>query len=429
MIAVKWYKEVSMTNPKRDKVELIAHLMRRAGFGASPAEASDLTELPYDQIVQQLVFPNKSTWIGEHMVRRFDNEASGMINPQGSARRWLYRMITSDTPLIEKMPLFWHGIFATGVPKVINGRVLSDQIDMFRQNGMGRFDDLLLALAQDPAMIVWLDNQENNKDSINENWGRELLELFSMGVGNYTENDIKECARAFTGWSIGNTEYMMVRSRRDSDWPYGRIAYHFQYNPADHDQGEKTFLGETGNFNGEDIIRLICQQESTARFISRHLYHFFVKDEPPIPSWKEIPPNDEAAIEILVQSYFDNDHNISQMLVDLFNNPPSVEGWHEGPEWINTGTLVERINFVSEQFGDTETPRLKRIITEITTASHDNPPAEVLVQNCLDNFGFVSVHESTMLALTKYANEIEQPEQKISGLLRLIGTSKEYQLA
>ena len=113
----------------------------------------------------------------------------------------------------------------------------------------------------------------------------------------------------------------------------------------------------------------------------------------------------------------------------ILNNPPSVEGWHEGPEWINTGTLVERINFVSEQFGDTETPRLKRIITEITTASHDNPPAEVLVQNCLDNFGFVSVHESTMLALTKYANEIEQPEQKISGLLRLIGASKEYQLA
>ena len=155
-----------MTDPKRDKMELIAHLMRRAGFGASPAEVSDLTELPYDQIVQQLVFPEKSTWLGEHMVLRFDNEASGMINPQGSARRWLYRMITSDTPLIEKMPLFWHGIFATGVPKVINGRVLSDQIDMFRQNGMGRFDDLLLALAQNPAMIVWLDNQENNKDSI-----------------------------------------------------------------------------------------------------------------------------------------------------------------------------------------------------------------------------------------------------------------------
>ena len=471
-----------MPDPNRDKVELIAHLMRRAGFGASPDEVSDLTKLSYHQIVQQLVFPEKSTWLGEHMVRRFDNEASGMINPQGSARRWLYRMITSDTPLIEKMPLFWHGIFATGVPKVINGRVLSDQIDMFRQNGMGRFDDLLLALAQDPAMIVWLDNQENNKDTINENWGRELLELFSMGVGNYTENDIKECARAFTGWSIGNTEYMMARSRRDSDWPYGRIAYHFQYKPADHDQGEKTFLGETGNFNGEDIIRLICQQESTARFISRHLYHFFVKDEPPIPSWKEIPPNDESAIEILVRSYFDNDHNISQMLVDIFNsdffksqsirfqrvksptefvvsllritgecdvpnrmmfsrqqqvglmgqilnNPPSVEGWHEGAEWINTGTLVERINFVSEQFGDTETPRLNQIIREITATCRDNPPSEVLIQDCLDNLGFLSVCESTMLALTKYANEIEKPKQKISGLLRLIATSKEYQLA
>ena len=95
-------------------------------------------------------------------------------------------------------------------------------------------------------MIVWLDNQENHSHAINENWARELLELFSMGVGNYTEDDIKECARAFTGWTIGNTEYMMVRSQRDSDWPYGRIAYHFDYRPGDHDDGEKTFLGHQG---------------------------------------------------------------------------------------------------------------------------------------------------------------------------------------
>ena len=482
MIPIVGPKGVTMTDQNRSDLELIAHLMRRAGFGASLEEIVKLANLSYNQIVDQLVFPEHSHWMGEHMTRRFDNEASGMINPQGSARRWLYRMITSNTPLIEKMPLFWHGIFATGVPKVINGRVLSDQIDMFRENGMRRFDDILLALAKDPAMIVWLDNQENKKDSINENWGRELLELFSMGVGNYTEKDIKECARAFTGWSIGNSEYMMARSRRDSDWPYGRIAYHFQYNHEDHDQEDKTFLGKTGNFNGDDIIKLICEQESTARFISRHLYHFFVKDEGPVPSWNEIPPNDEAAIAILVQSYFHNDHNISEMLVDLFNsdffksrsiwfkrvkspaeftvgvlrttgecdtptrmmfsrqqqvglmgqtlnNPPSVEGWHEGPEWIDTGTLVERINFVSEQFGDTAKPKLSTVIAKITATCNQNPPSEVLVQNCLDNLGFVSVDPTTMTALTEYANQMEHPEQKITGLLRLIGTSKEYQLA
>ena len=109
-------------------------------------------------------------------------------------------------------------------------------------------------------MIIWLDNQDNHKDAINENYGRELLELFSMGVGNYTEDDIKECARAFTGWTIANREYMELRSQRDSDWPYGRISWHFEFHPEDHDYGEKTFLGETGNFNGEDIVDIICKQ-------------------------------------------------------------------------------------------------------------------------------------------------------------------------
>ena len=132
-------------------------------------------------------------------------------------------------------------------------------------------------------MIIWLDNQDNHKGAINENYGRELLELFSMGVGNYTEEDIKECARAFTGWTIANRQYMEMRSQRDSDWPYGRISWHFEFHPEDHDYDEKTFLGETGNFNGEDIVDIICKQPATARFIARHLYSFFVADEPPVP--------------------------------------------------------------------------------------------------------------------------------------------------
>ena len=114
-------------------------------------------------------------------------------------------------------------------------------------------------------MIIWLDNQDNHRGAINENYGRELLELFSMGVGHYSEDDIKECARAFTGWTIGNREYMEMRSMRDSDWPYGRISWHFEYVPEDHDDGEKEFLGHKGKFNGEDIVDIICQQESTAR--------------------------------------------------------------------------------------------------------------------------------------------------------------------
>ena len=212
-------------------IKLIAHLMRRAGFGAAREELDAYAARGYEATVEELLNPADTEWLGDDMVRRFDLEASGMINASGSARSWVYRMITTNAPLVEKMALFWHGIFATGVPKVINGRVLSDQIALFRRHGMDSFDSILLRLAKDPAMIVWLDNQENHGDAINENWARELLELFSMGVGNYTEDDIKECARAFTGWTIGNTEYMMVRSQRDSDWPYGRIAYHFDYRP------------------------------------------------------------------------------------------------------------------------------------------------------------------------------------------------------
>ena len=181
----------------------------------------------------------------------------------------------------EKIALFWHGLFATGYAKLNQARALLNQIDMFREHGMGSFSDLLVNLSKDPAMLMWLDNQDNHKDAINENYGRELLELFSMGAGNYTEHDIKEVSRAFTGWSIGNTDYMVLRMQRDSVWPNNRINWYFEFKPENHDYGEKTFLGDTGCFDGQDIIDIICKQPATARFVSRMLYHHFVADEPP----------------------------------------------------------------------------------------------------------------------------------------------------
>jgi uncharacterized protein (DUF1800 family) len=405
-----------------------------------------------------------------------------MINHPGSARYWVYRMITTNAPLLEKTALFWHGVFATGVPKVINGRVLSDQIGMFRRHGLDGFDSLLLELARDPAMIVWLDNQDNHNGSINENWARELLELFSMGVGNYSEDDIKECARAFTGWTIGNADYMMVRSRRDSDWPYGRIAYHFDYRPEDHDDREKTFLGHRGRFNGEDVIDIICRQESTARFVSRHLYHFFVADEPPVPSWPYTPPRDPEALDTLVESYFDSRYDIKSMLRVLFNsdffksedvrykkvkgpaeflvgvlrmtgefqrprrdmiptytqlgwmgqelnNPPSVEGWHQGIEWINTGTLIERINFASEQFGDPRKPGVKAMIDEISSSGGDHLSPDQLVDLCLDQMGAISVPDETRDGLVRFAEEGRHSRQSVEDLLRLTASTPEFQLA
>ena len=168
-------------------VELMAHLLRRAGFGANRAELEAYAAKGYEATVEELLNPAEERRLSDYLVRRFHPELSGMMGPQAPGENWLYRMATTNAPLQEKLTLFWHGIFATGYAKVIHGKALSDQTRMFRKHGMGSFRTLLLELSRDPAMIIWLDNQDNHKDAINENYGRELLELFSMGVGNYTE--------------------------------------------------------------------------------------------------------------------------------------------------------------------------------------------------------------------------------------------------
>lgn len=470
-----------MVTKANTDLALVAHLMRRAGFGATLSEIEILSKKPYEVIVDDLLDTSKTEWMGEHMVRRFDTEASGMINPPGSQRRWIYRLISSNSPLEEKMTLFWHTIFPAGRDKVINGRVLSDQIDTFREFSLDRFDDILLQLAKDPAMLVWLDNQDNHKKSINENWGRELLELFSMGVGNYTEDDIKECSRAFTGWSIGNTDYMITRALRDSDWPYGRIAYHYEFKEYDNDKDHKTFLGHEGHLSGEDIIEIICSKESTAKFIARHMYHSFVADEAGVPSWNEVEPRDPEAIKILVDAYFKYNHSTKEMMRVLFNSdffkspdvryarikspvelaigllrmskefsipnrdmiiknrqvqymgqqlnePPSVEGWHEGEEWVDTGTLIERINFASEQLGDIENEGIKSLVSKIneTLSTSDS---EELVQACASHMGLIELSTTTKETLKELADTLEDTPSKIPAMLRMIGASREYQRA
>ena len=152
-----------------------------------------------------------------------------------------------------------------------------------------------------------------------------------MGVGSYSEQDVKEASRAFTGWTIGNAKYMISRAMADQDRPYGRIAMHFEYHPEDHDDGEKEFLGRKGRFDGEGIVDIICEQEATARFISRHMYSFFVADEPPVPEWPHTPPRDPQAIEALSQAYFDSGYSIRAMLRVLFNSDffKSEDVWYE----------------------------------------------------------------------------------------------------
>ena len=163
-----------------EKRSLVAHLMRRAGFGATQKELDDLENQAYDDIVDSILDPGDSNHLPEFFIRRFHTEVHEQRVGPWAAKEWLYRMVTTETPILEKIALFWHGIFATGYAKTNQARALSVQIDMFRKFGLGKFDDLLEEISKDPAMIIWLDNQDNHNNAINENFGREILELFSI---------------------------------------------------------------------------------------------------------------------------------------------------------------------------------------------------------------------------------------------------------
>ena len=351
------------------ELELMGHLMRRAGFGATRGELEARLAKGYEATVEELLQPGDDSELEKDLVDRYYIEIDDMRQATAASGWWLYRMINSNSPLRERMTLFWHGLFATAYEKIMNGRATAAQIEMFRRQCLGDFRTMLLELSHDPAMILWLDNDTNHKDAPNENYGRELLELFSMGVGNYTEDDVKACTRAFTGWTIVN---FIAR------YPWGAFALEFEYRPEDHDDDEKEFLGHTGRFDGEDIIDIIVQQPATACFLAGKLYNFFVSDDPPT----------EEAIQTLSDAYFQSNYDIRSVMRVLFNseffkqarfakvkspaelvagvlrlvedyqevkpglmelameakyigqellNPPTVEGWHTGKEWIDSG--------------------------------------------------------------------------------------------
>ncbi len=174
-------------------------------------------------------------------------------------RYYAHRMLVTKRPMEEKVAVFWHGHFATENDKVRDYRKLMAQFDTYRRIGNGNFGELLLAMCKDPAMSIYLDGRLNVKGHPNENYAREIMELFSLGVGNYTEKDIKEVARAFSGWGLDGNKFII--------------------RPELHDDGQKTILGETGNFDGADVVKILLKQPSCARFISRKLYRYLDRDE------------------------------------------------------------------------------------------------------------------------------------------------------
>ena len=456
-------------------IDLMAHLMRRAGFGAGREELEMRVELGYEATVEELTTSASDESVDRYKFLRYFPMwwKPGTMGGLGQAE-WVWTMINTKFPLQEKMCLFYHNIFATGVAKVDHYDEIQDMIDMFREKGLGHYKEILMSVAKSPAMIYWLDNNENHADSVNENWGRELLELFTMGVGNYTEVDVRECSRAFTGWTL---EHKLPR------FHMGRWDWEFKFIPEDHDYKENEFLGHTGNFDGEEIIDIILSKPVTAQFIARHLYSFFVSDEPQVPAWSVTPPDDPEAISFIADALIASDYHMETVLKKIFNsgffkaqrfsrvknptevvigtlrlvggthrpspetldwtgqiahmgqdllNPPSVEGWHNGVEWINSGTLMKRTNFISKLISDTRRPGVRAIIDRINFAGI-NP--EVVVNACLDIMGPMEVSRETRLELVEHAekegdfNWDTSGEGRLIELLQLLVSTREYQFA
>ena len=451
-----------------ERTALLAHLMRRAGVGATQDELATLAGRAYEEVVEDLLHPERFAEVSDDFLYRYYPQMTAPDTTGASAGRWVYRMVNTQRPLEEKMALFWHHVFATAWFKGEHMLSMADQIQTFREHGLGKMRDLLVALSRDPAMIYWLDNCENHHDNPNENYGRELLELFSMGIGAYDETDVKMAGRAFTGWTFEQPIPL---------YPHGAYPARFVYRPEDHDGSEKTFLGETGPFNGEDVIDIIVRQEATARFISRHLYNFFVADEPQVAAWSVQEPNDPEAIDTLATVFLEREGDLRAVMRTLLNadffkqarfakvkspaefvagvlklsgtlqdptplmgtlqaamgamgqklmDPPSVEGWHTGKEWIDGGTLMERVNFAVQQVGDTASPGTQAVAARL--ANGGAAAAETLVDGCLEAAGPLEASEETREALLAGAGSGDHDEQ-VARMLTLVVATPEYQFA
>ena len=464
--------------------ELVAHLLRRAGAGASASELDYWSQKSYEEVVEDILKPESFPEIEEDLFSRYYLDSFLEQNHFTEAVRWMFSMVNSQRPLQEKMTLFWHHVLATAWYKSESPPDLVQYILGLKEIALTDLKKVLVYISKDAAMIDWLDNNQNHNGEPNENYGRELLELFSMGAGNYTEKDVKECSRAFTGWT--------------HDWivpgyPHGRALGRtkFVFIPEDHDNGTKEFLGESGNFDGEEIIDIIIKQMATARFICRHLYNFFVADEPQVPSWAKTAPLDPETIDLMVEAYMESNADFKAILRVLFNsdgfkqakykhvkspvefvvstiklagthqlpmpdlfdlggtttamgqqllNPPTVEGWHTGHEWIDGGTLNERVNFAVNHLNSDNVPGIENIIDNLESMSEGNTAEpQHFVDACLRQAGSMTVGEATQTSLIEYAESddgilnLEGDEQEnrliITKMLQLIVSAPEFQFA
>jgi uncharacterized protein (DUF1800 family) len=370
-----------------------AHLLNRAGFGGGPEEVESLVRLGPEGAVDRLLEPRKPespVWAPEWAkpdperaakVRQMRNATAEerrafQREQQAEERRrtldlrqgWIRRMVESAHPLEERMVLFWHGHFATSVQKVREAWLMYRQLDLFREHAMGHWPALLRAVTRDPAMLIWLDQAQSRREHPNENYAREVMELFALGEGHYTERDIHETARALTGLT------------------YDRVNQECVWRPRQHDPGVKTVLGRSGNLGPDEVITHIAEQPQSGRFLAGKLWKYFASENPPAP-----------LVEALAAKFREGGHTLRPLLRSLFLSsefhapevvrtqikspvhwlvmalrqtrhavpppevvtavlrdlgqellaPPNVKGWDGGVAWINTGTLTRRREYAA----------------------------------------------------------------------------------
>ncbi len=366
------------------------HLLTRTGFGASQEDINNYSRLNYDQAVYQLldqVNPNfeikPPAWLFEPLSfdrKRMRNASEEEKKAFRKARKmkefelkgwWVTEMANTESPLTEKMVLFWHNHFTSSLKKVKQPVLLYRQNELFRKHAMGNFKALAYAISKDPAMLGYLDNFKSSKQSPNENFARELLELFTLGEGNYTEQDIKEAARAFTGWSID------------------RKTGEFMFRKRMHDSGEKVFLGKRGKIDGNDIIEIIFEQPEVATLLVIKLWKEFVSETPNKAEVDRLAKNFRAnnfemkplMRELLMSHSFRDPENYARLIKSPLDyivgtlrmldipvkdgraaafasahlgqnvfDPPNVKGWQGGNDWITSSSLLTRQQLLERMF-------------------------------------------------------------------------------
>ncbi|HVC97327.1 MAG TPA: DUF1800 domain-containing protein [Pirellulales bacterium] len=377
-----------------------AHLLRRAGFAPTRAELGAAVEQGLEATVDGLFAENSEEQAA--FQQTFDAVAGSLVNFADASQVqawWVHRMLRSAVPLREKLTLFWHGHFATSVHKVEDAVLMHQQIETLRAHAWGNFRDLVLAVARDPAMLVWLDGESSTAQHPNENFARELMELFTCGIGNYSERDVREAARAFTGWHRAGNQFVFVAE--------------------EHDGERKRFLGRSGRFDGGDVVDLLMQHPATPRFIAAKLLKFFATAEPStdaIAAAAQLLDRTRLDVkwflrELFLSRYFHSEvcrrrrlasplefvvgsvralgarmpslelvEHMAAMGQELLA-PPNVKGWDGEQTWINSSTWPARLSFaqnVASIFS--ENPYGPHLPLEAIVSPELNGPLEVVDQ-------------------------------------------------